>query len=323
MRRSALALPALFVTAALALAGCASSTTAPSASAGVKIVASTNVYGEIAQQIGGEHVSITSIIDSPDQDPHDYAATPRDQLAVSEAALVIENGGHYDEYMERLLGSADNADVVVLNTVDISGLDDHAAETTEAPATDAAAHDDHDHAAEGSFNEHVWYDVTTMGLLAERIAAELSTLDPANATAYAANAATFATGIDGLKAKEATMQSAVAGKGVAVTEPVPLYLLEAIGLDNKTPAAFTEAVELGTDASPQVLNETMALLSSGAVALLVFNEQTAGPQTDALVAEATAMNVPMIGVTETLPVGQTYLDWMNATLDAINAALSR
>lgn len=335
MRRSSLALPALFVTAALALAGCASTAAQPSAPTGVKVVASTNVYGDIAKQIGGEHVNVTSIIDSPDKDPHDYAATPRDQLAVSEAALVIENGGHYDEYIDRLLSTADNAGVVVLNAVDISGLDDHSTETPEtseasatpastaSPATDDATHDDHAGAAEGSFNEHVWYDVTTMGLVGERIATELSTLDPANAAVYEANAASFATAIDGLKAKEASMHTTLDGRGVAVTEPVPLYLLQSLGFSNMTPEAFTAAVELGTDASPQVLAETKALLSSGAVQLLVYNEQTAGPQTDALMAEATSTNVPMIGVTETLPAGQTYIAWMDGYLDAINSALGQ
>lgn len=331
MRRSPLALPAFFVTAALALAGCATTAAQPSASTGVKIVASTNVYGDIAKQIGGEHVDVISIIDSPDKDPHDYAATPRDQLAVSEAALVIENGGHYDEYIDRLLSTADNAGVVVLNAVDISGLEDHSTETPEASeasatdeaAHDDAAHDDHGVAAEASFNEHVWYDVTTMGLVGARIATELSTLDPANAAVYEANAASFATAIDGLKAKEASMHTTMDGRGVAVTEPVPLYLLQSLGFSNMTPEAFTAAVELGTDASPQVLAETKALLSSGAVQLLVYNEQTAGPQTDALMAEATAMNVPMIGVTETLPAGQTYIAWMDGYLDAINSALGQ
>jgi zinc/manganese transport system substrate-binding protein len=303
MRRSPLALPALFIAAALALAGCASTGSPPTASTGVKIVASTNVYGDIAKQIGGEHVVVTSIIDSPDKDPHDYAATPRDQLAVSEAALVIENGGHYDEYLDTMLSSANNAGVVVLNAVDISGFD-------QEPAS-------------GQFNEHVWYDVTAMGLLAEQIAAELSTLDPANATAYAANAASFATEIDGVKAKEAAMHATLAGTGVAITEPVPLYLLESIGLVNKTPAAFTEAVELGTDVSPQVLSETQALITSGAVALLVFNEQTAGAQTDALIATAGTSNVPTVGVTETLPTGQTYVSWLSGYLDAINSALGQ
>jgi len=303
MRRSSLALPTLFITAAIALAGCASSGTQPTASTGVKVVASTNVYGDIAKQIGGEHVDVTSIIDSPDKDPHDYAATPRDQLAVSAAALVIENGGHYDGFIDTMLSSANNSAAVVLNAADISGLD-------QEPAN-------------GHFNEHVWFDVNTVGLLAERIAAELTTIDPANEAAYAANASTFAAELDGLKAKEASMKATLAGRGVAITEPVPLYLLESIGLVNKTPEAFTDAIEQGTDVSPQVLSETQALLTSGAVALLVFNEQTAGAQTEALIATAGTSNIPTVGVTETLPAGETYVSWLSGYLDAIQTALGR
>ncbi len=301
MRRSSLALPVLLIGAALALAGCASGAGQPAASDGVKVVASTNVYGDIAKQIGGEHVAVTSIIDSPDKDPHDYAATPRDQLAVSQAALVIENGGHYDDYLDTMLASADNAKAVVLYASDISGLN-------QEPAT-------------GHFNEHVWYDVVTVGKLADRIAAELSAIDPANASSYRANAATFAAELDGVAAREAQMHTQYAGRGVAVTEPVPLYLLNSLGLVNKTPEAFTNAVEQGTDVSPQVLSETEALFSQGQVALLVFNEQTSGAQTDALIASAGTSGVPAVGVTETLPAGKTYISWITGYLDAISAAL--
>lgn len=303
MRRSSLALPVLLIGAALALAGCASGAGQPAASDGVKVVASTNVYGDIAKQIGGEHVAVTSIIDSPDKDPHDYAATPRDQLAVSQAALVIENGGHYDDYLDTMLASADNAKAVVLNASDISGLN-------QEPAT-------------GHFNEHVWYDVVTVGKLADRIAAELSAIDPANASSYRANAATFAAGLDGVAAREAQLHTQYAGRGVAVTEPVPLYLLNSLGLVNKTPEAFTNAVEQGTDVSPQVLSETEALFSQGQVALLVFNEQTSGAQTDALIASAGTSGVPAVGVTETLPAGKTYISWITGYLDAISAALGK
>ena len=85
-------------TAAL-LAGCA----ATPESTRPQVVASTNVYADIARSIGGDRVDVTAILDDARKDPHEYEATARDRLAVSRADLVIENGGGYDSFLEPLL----------------------------------------------------------------------------------------------------------------------------------------------------------------------------------------------------------------------------
>ena len=108
---------------------------------------------------------------------------------------------------------------------------------------------------------------------------------------------------------------------MAITEPVPLYMLEAIGLVDKTPAAFSHAIEEGTDVSPAVLSSTVALFRENAVKLLVYNEQTSGAETDKVIAAAKSAHVPVVPVTETLPQGKDYIGWMNGNLDAIAAAL--
>ncbi len=91
----------------LALAGCAgaspSAGSTPSANGKVAVVASTDVYGSIAQDIGGDFVNVTSIITSPTQDPHEYEASAQDQLTLKGAQLVIENGAGYDSFMESLV----------------------------------------------------------------------------------------------------------------------------------------------------------------------------------------------------------------------------
>jgi zinc/manganese transport system substrate-binding protein len=107
-----------------------------------------------------------------------------------------------------------------------------------------------------------------------------------------------------------------------VTEPVPLYLTEAAGLVNKTPEAFSAAIEDGTDVPPTVLTDTLALLTGRQVALLVINEQTSSPETEQLVAAARDSSVAVVGVTETLPAGQNYLSWMDANITALSSALS-
>ena len=287
------------VVAASALTGCGSTPAIPADDGVLRIVASTNVYGDLASTIGGRDVEVTSIIENPDQDPHEFEASGRVQLELSRADLVIENGGGYDDFVDTMLAASGNDDAVVLDAVELSGYD----------AT-----------AEG-FNEHVFYDYPTIRKLVGAIVDGLSADEPAHAADFAANAQPLLDGLDGLIADEAVLAAAHAGTGIVITEPVPLYLLDTAGFDNQTPPAFSEAIEQDTDVPPILLQSVLNLLRDGSVALVVYNAQTGGPQTDAILAAASEHRVPTIPVTETLPEGDDYLSWQHGVLKAITAAL--
>ena len=131
---------------------------------------------------------------------------------------------------------------------------------------------------------------------------------------------------DAFAAELATLESAAAaisgaGLGVAITEPVPLYLLEAAGFVNRSPEAFTQAIEEGSDIPPSALEEALALFDNGAVALLAYNSQTASPETERVRSAAEAAGIPVVEFTETLPDGQDYVSWMSANIDSLAAAL--
>jgi zinc/manganese transport system substrate-binding protein len=309
--------------AALVLSGCASSPAADDSASGLSIVASTNVYGSIAESIGGDLVTVTSLIDSAAQDPHSFEASAQDQLSLSKADLVIENGGGYDPFIDTLL-EASSTEVPVVNASEASGLleGDHEHsddEATEDEATDDDDHEGHDH-IEG-FNEHVWYSLHGVGHVAEEIAQQLSELDAGNAATYEENLAAFTAQIEELEASAEALHPATAGLGVAITEPVPLYLLEAAGLSNKTPADFSEAIEEGTDVAPAVLKETLALFTGTSVSLLAYNEQTASSETEQVRKAAEDNGIPVVQFTETLPDGADYVSWMTENLSAISAAV--
>ncbi|MFD7244594.1 metal ABC transporter solute-binding protein, Zn/Mn family [Streptomyces massasporeus] len=297
---------ALLTSASLALlAGCGSSSDSAdgkSTPARVAVVASTNVYGDIARRIGGDRVDVTSVISDPDQDPHSYEADPQNQLALSKAKVVIENGGGYDDFVDHMLKGGHNDSAEVINAVDVSGR--------TAPE-------------DGELNEHVWYDFPTVAKVADRISTALAEADPGDAAVFEKNTAAFKAKLEPLEAREAQIKKAHGGDGVAITEPVPLYMIEASGLVNRTPAEFSEAIEEGDDVSPRVLQESLALFSGKKVKALVYNEQTSGPQTEKAEAAAEAAGIPVVPVTETLPKGKDYLGWMAANLDALASALAR
>ncbi|MDQ0117641.1 zinc/manganese transport system substrate-binding protein [Pseudarthrobacter defluvii] len=288
---------------------------------GINVVASTNVYGDIARTIGGDKVNVTAIINSAGQDPHSYEATAQDRLAVSKAQLVIENGGGYDDFIHTLVESSKLDSASVLTAVEVSGLAHPDEAASAAPSTTpeaAAGHDGHDH---GGLNEHVWYSLPAMERMADGIADKLAALDPGAAATFSANADSFKSSLSSLHGHLDAMKAAGGGGRVAVTEPVPLYMLEDAGLANATPEQYTAAIEEGADVPPAVLKEASDLVGSKAVRLLAYNAQTEGPQTEALKKAAETAGVPVVDFTETLPEGKTYLQWMTDNVNNISKVL--
>lgn len=294
--RAAAAL-AFAAAAVLALTGCAAS--APAASDRIQVVASTDVYGSLATTIGGAHAQVTSIIGDPDKDPHEYQADARTQLAISTAQVIIENGGGYDDFIDTMISASGNRKATVINAVKLSGFDSRA--------------DD--------FNEHVFYDYPTVTKVVDSMVAAFSVADPDHAADFANRGTQLHSQLKALETTEKTMSATTTGVGVAITEPVPDYVLGALGMKIVTPPAFSEAVEQDTDAPATVLEQTLATFTNGDAQVLVYNAQTTGAQTDAVLAAAKKAGIPAVPVRETLPTGVGYIDWQKGVLASIAKAL--
>jgi len=145
--------------------------------------------------------------------------------------------------------------------------------------------------------------------------------DPSHAALFADRGATLQAKLGALEASELNLSGATTGVGAAITEPVPNYVLAALGMKVVTPVAFSEAIEQGTDAPATVLEQTLATLTSGEAKVLVYNVQTTGPQTDAVLAAAKKAGIPAVPVSETLPSGLDYITWQRGVLASIAQAL--
>jgi zinc/manganese transport system substrate-binding protein len=322
---------------ALVLAGCASATSAAddnaTDSSAISVVASTNVYGQIAEAIGGELVDVASIVTNASQDPHSFEASARDQLTVADAQLVIENGGGYDGFMEALLDASDS-EAEVITAVEFShdwpeneghSDEEHADEEEHSEEEAHAEEEAHDHEGHGhveGFNEHVWYDPHTIVHVAEAIADDLAEIAPEDADTFVANMNAFAAEIETLEASLDEISTAHADEDAFMTEPVAGYLVAAAGLHDVTPAAFSEAVEEGQDVAPATLLEAITLIEDGDVRVVVTNTQTGGAETQRVVGDAETAGIPVVAFSETLPEGQTYFSWMQANIEALEAALN-
>lgn len=331
MKKPVVAL-ALASVAALALAGCS---TTPAAGEGddgtITVVASTNVYGDIAAQIGGDRVDVESLITSASQDPHSYEATARDRLTVQKADLVIENGGGYDAFIDTLLQDAKDPHLVtaVEFSHDFPGNEGHEDEAEHDHAEEESHDHDHAEGEEGheghnhieGFNEHVWFDPHTMIHVVEAISDELSELDPDGAKEFAANADDLIADLEGFEADLETIKTDAAGATVFMTEPLPGYLAAAAGLTDVTPEGFAESVEEGSDVAPAVLLEALKVIEEGQATALLTNAQTGGAETERVEAAAKDAGIPVVAFTELLEDGSSYSEWMSDAIQSLAAAV--
>jgi zinc/manganese transport system substrate-binding protein len=280
----------------LLLAGCGGGATLGS---GLAVVAAENVYGDIAQQIGGVHVHVTSILSNPNADPHLFEPGSSNGLAVATARVVIQNGLGYDAFMTRLETAAPNAKRSVLTIADVLGV----------RGRDA--------------NPHLWYDVPALGRIARAIAVAFERADPKHTGAYRAGLARFDARLAPLRHELAGIRGSFRGAAVAYTEPVPGYLTDAAGLTNLAPSSFTLAIEQGTEPPPEAVAAMNALMVRGRIKVLLYNSQAVSPITSRVRAAAARAHIPVVGITETLPPHRSFQQWQLAQARQIAAALAR
>lgn len=318
---------------ATALVGCSSDDTASAAgSDGLPVVvASTNVWGSVAEAVVGDRATVQSIIEDPSADPHSYEASPADAAAITEASLVVYNGGGYDEFVDDILDAGgDTPSVDAYSLLGESGHSDDETHSDEAHSDethsdDEAGHsdeagDDHGHDHSGP-NEHVWYDPEVAAATAEAIASELGAIDPDNAQFYTDNAEAFHDSVHEITDITDRIAEQRPDAPVAQTEPIAHYLLEAAGLRSLTPDDFVDAIEEGNDPSPASIAATRDLFTDREVEVLVYNTQTEDAVTSDIRATAESNDVPVVEVTETLPADTDYVTWQKDAAQSLADAL--
>lgn len=152
---------------------------APAHASDFKVVASFSILADLASEVGGSRVSVTSLI-KPDEDAHGYQPRPSDSRLLRDANLVLANGLGFDTWIERLSAAASKDDKLVIVSADIVPL--------ESVHAHGDGHAGHDH---GELDPHAWQDVANVRAYAATIAKALAAADPANAADYQANLARF------------------------------------------------------------------------------------------------------------------------------------
>ena len=282
----------LHVLAAIAFAALG----APAFADPVKVVAAENFYGDLASQIGGANVAVTSILSNPDDDPHLFEASPSTAKALSEARIVIANGVDYDPWMETLINAnkaAGRKAIVVGALVGRKAGD----------------------------NPHLWYDPAYMRATAKALVADLVAVDPAHKADYQQGEARFLDSLKPLDDKIATMRKSYAGGPVTASEPVFAYQAGLIGLEVKN-EKYALAIMNNAEPTPSEVAAFENDLNGRKVKAMLYNAQASEPAVGKLVQLAKDNGIPVVGVSETEPPNSTYQDWMLGQLNALDKALS-
>jgi len=281
----------------IALAGCGTPA-ASTSNTTLQVVAAQNFWGSIAAQLGGTHVSVTSIVSNPNADPHEYESSTKDARAFATANYVILNGAGYDDWASKLLAGNPNQGRKVFTVADL----------LQRKAGD---------------NPHFWYNPTWVDQVADRITADYQALDAADSTYFTQQRAAFRTALQPYHDRIAKIRSSFSGVPVGATESIFVYLAQALGLNLISPPEFMKAVSEGNDPPAQTVAEFHDQVANKRIKVLVYNLQTASNITEDLKRQAANNGIPVVGVSETLqPVDATFQDWQDAQLLTLQNALN-
>ena len=263
----------------------------------LSVLAAENFYGDVAGQIGGDRVEVTSIMSNPNQDPHLFETTPAIVRQVATAQIVIFNGADYDAWMDKLLNAAPRAERTVIEV----------AQLVNKKAGD---------------NPHLWYQPATMPAVARALADAFSRADPAHASDYAARLQALIGALDRVNRKIAEIRAKYAGVAVTSTEPVFGYMAAALGLKVRN-ERFQMAIMNDTEPSARDIAAFESDLKERKVKVLLYNKQASTKLTQHMLDLAHGAKVAVVGVTETEPMGRSYQAWMLTQLEDLQEALAQ
>ena len=264
----------------------------------LQVVAAENFWGSIASQLGGNRVSVQSIIVNPSTDPHSYEPTPSDAITLAGGKLVIVNGIGYDNWASQLIAANPVGGRVVLDVGDLLGLKD-------------------------GDNPHQWYNPASVQKVISAIIADYDQLDPSDRAYFAAQERRFETvSLAHYNALRAEIKRRFDGVPVGYSESIFQPLGQSLGLRLLTPYSFAKAIAEGADVSASDVETVDRQAQQHLIKVWVFNSQNVTPEVQHVNALAKQAHIPIATVTETLsPATDTFEQWQVAELEQLLNAL--
>ena len=276
----------------------ASTANGPCPTAPAAVLAVENFYANIVQQLGGQCVTVTTILSDPDADPHEFQPTAGDIRAFQSAALVVANGLGYDDFADKAIGTLSRQPAVV-RAGDVVGLRVGA-------------------------NPHVWYSAGYVDQIKSAILAKLKQVNPDAAAYYDAQAAATDQAFGAYQQLIGQIAGQYGSTPVGATESIFVDMSYSTGLKLITPPEFMQALSEGNDPSAQDIVQFQNQIKNKQIKVLVYNVQTVTPTTEQLKQMAIQNNIPIVGVSETMPQSAvTFQGWQANQLRLLLNALQR
>jgi zinc/manganese transport system substrate-binding protein len=264
----------------------------------VTVLAVENFYGNLVKQLGGQCVTVSVILSDPDADPHAFQPTAADIRAFQSAALVVENGLGYDDFADKAIGTLSSPPAVV-RAGDVVGLQVGA-------------------------NPHVWYGACYVDRIDSAIVAKLQQVNPDASAYYAGQAAALDRAFSTYRQLVSQIAEQYPSAPVGATESIFVDMASTTGLKLVSPAEFMQAIAEGNEPSARDIAEFQDQIRDHQIKVLVYNVQTVTPITEQLKSLAQQASIPIVGVSETMPLGaQTFQGWQAGQLRLLLNALQR
>ncbi|MFI8290035.1 zinc ABC transporter substrate-binding protein [Streptomyces sp. ms191] len=278
------------------------------------VVASFYPMQYLAEQIGGDHVAVTTLT-KPGVEPHDLDLKPRQIGELGEAGFIL--------YLKGVQPAVDDAikQAGVEHTVDaatLTELEAHGTAVGHDHGEEHGADDGHDHGEAGT-DPHIWLDPVKYAEVAKGVGASLEKADPANAADYRKNTDALVKKLGELDTAFASGLRNTATKTFITTHSAFGYLAERYGLDQEG----ITGVDPESEPSPARVKELQDTAKKDKVST-VFFETLASDKTAKTLAGDTGLRTdvldPLEGITDKSR-GDDYIEVMQSNLAALKKAL--
>lgn len=172
-----------------------------------KVLATFMPISLFTKAVAGNCAEVQALIPA-NSGPHDFQAKPADLNALRQANVLVKNGLGMEGFLGKLIASADNKDLLVIDT-------SRGITTLDSPAEEGhaeEAHSNHSHSSHGEVNPHIWLDPLRAVRQVENIRDGLVKADPSCAASYRRNAATYIAKLQTLNAEISNQLNPYQGK---------------------------------------------------------------------------------------------------------------
>ena len=277
---------------------------------GLRVVTTFLPITLFTEAVAGECATVTSLI-PPNLGPHDFQASPADVSALGNAEVLVKNGLEMEGFLDKMVESVDNSDLVVIDTSrGVATIDSPEGDHHDDHADDHANEDGHGHGHDhGEINPHIWLDPLRAVQQVENIRDGLVKADPSCEDGYKTNAAEFTAKLKDLNAEFTDQLKPYAGKTFVAFHDFAPYFAQRYDLNAEYLVDLPEM-----NPSPADLQRVADEVKSTQLKALLSEPQEGSQSFNALAkdlgVEVSVFNPLETGSDESARNPQTYLDVM-------------